>query len=215
MKKSLIVVFAIAMATTTNVNAQYQDNQHDPRLDLKFGLKAGFNYTNVWDSKGEDFVANPRFGFAGGFFASIPIGATLGFQPEILFSQKGFQAAGTLLGEPYSFERRTNYLDLPLQLQIKPTTFLTLLAGPQYSWLINESNEYNFWGNIVGQEDVFNSDKLRRSMLGFVTGLDLYFKNIVVSGRYGWDFQSNYNDGISATPRYKNRWLQFTVGLSL
>ncbi len=206
---------AIALTTAFTTTLMAQQNSYDPRMDFKFGVKAGFNYANVYDEQGDNFVANPRFGFAGGFYASIPIVELLGFQPEILFSQKGFQGAGTILGEPYSFARRSNYIDVPLQLQVKPTEFLTLLVGPQYSWLISETNEYNFFNSTTSLEEYFDNQDLRRNTLGLVTGLDLHFKNVTLSGRMGWDLQANHEDGTSETPRYKNRWLQFTVGVSM
>ena len=67
---------------------------------VAFGMKAGANYSNVYDSKGEDFNADPKFGLAAGAFLSIPFGQYIGIQPEILFSQKGFKAQALCLEAP-------------------------------------------------------------------------------------------------------------------
>jgi hypothetical protein len=192
-----------------------QTSETDRRDKFTFGVKAGANYSNVWDEQGQDFNADARVGFAGGIFIGIPIGTFLGVQPEMLVSQKGFQANGTLLGQPYSFTRTTTYLDIPLQLQIKPIEYLTIVAGPQYSYLFNQKDVYTFGSNSVAQEQEFNNDNIRKNILGFVAGGDINISHVVISGRIGWDFQTNNGDGTSTTPRYKNKWVQFTIGFKI
>jgi len=193
----------------TKVGAQDDMNL---REKLTFGVKGGVNISNVWDEQGQDFEADRKVGFAGGVFLGIPLGPVFGLQPEIMLSQKGFQATGTLLSLPYSFTRTTTYLDIPLQLQIKPVEMITLLAGPQYSYLLKERNVYTFDANSTAQEEEFNNDNPRKNILGFIVGADINISHLVLSGRACWDFQSNNGDGTSSTPRYKNQWLQFTAG---
>jgi hypothetical protein len=213
MKKSFIIICSICMSYGTAVLAQNPDT--DPRENLQFGIKAGINHSNVWDEQGQDFKADPKFGFAGGVFLGVPIGKFLGFQPELLLSQKGFKASGTLLGSPYSFSKTTSYIDIPLQLQVKPVDFLTIVLGPQYSYLINEKNVYVWGVNSTAQEQEFQNDNIRKNVLGFVAGADAIMKHVVISGRVGWDFQTNNGDGTSTTPRYKNKWIQLTLGFKI
>ena len=204
---------ALLLVSTTALQAQTSDT--DTRQKFVFGMKAGTNFSNVWDEEGEDFAADPKFGFAGGIFFGIPFGTFLGFQPEILLSQKGFQGSGTISGTPYEVKRTTTYLDFPLQLQIKPVEFLTVVAGPQYSFLLQERDEYTFGSNSTIHEEDFNNDNVRKNLLGFATGADINISHVVVSARMGWDFQKNNGDGSSSTPRYKNRWIQFTLGFKI
>lgn len=192
-----------------------QDADTDPRGLFGFGMKAGMNVSNVWDEQGQDFAADPKAGFAGGLFFAIPAGKFLGVQPELLFSQKGFKGSGTLSGSSYSVKRTTSYLDIPLQVQIKPAAFLSIVAGPQYSYLLHERNVYTYGSNSTAQEQEFNNDNIRKNILGFVAGTDITVSHVVVSARAGWDFQTNHGDGSSSTPRYKNRWVQFTLGFKI
>jgi hypothetical protein len=201
------VVAAFSMAVVLPASAQY-----DARDDFKFGFKAGANISNVWDERGDDFRADAKAGFVGGIWLGIPIGTYLGFQPEVLFSQKGFRADGSMLGNEYSFKRTTNHLDVPLQLQFKPAHFLTFVGGPQYSFLLSETNRYTFGNNSVEQQEQFDNDNIRRNMFGFVFGADVIVHQFVFSARIGWDVLDNHGDGSSSTPRYKNRWIQFTGG---
>lgn len=206
---------SIAFLSIGTTMLRAQDDDIDPRDKFAFGVKAGMNYSNVWDEQGQDFRANAKVGFAGGLFFGIPIGRYLGFQPELLFSQKGFQASGTLSDSPYSFTRTTSYLDIPLQLQIKPIEYFTILFGPQYSYLLHEKNVYTWGANSSSQEQAFNNDNIRKNILGFAAGADINIAHVVVSARMGWDFQTNNGDGTSSTPRYKNKWLQLTVGFKI
>jgi len=213
MKKLIIAISLITLSLGATLKAQ--DAGVDPRGIFAFGIKAGLNRSNVWDEQGQDFKANPRFGFAGGVFLGIPIGKFLGFQPEVLFSQKGFQGSGTLLGSSYSFSRTTSYIDIPLQLQVKPTEFLTVVVGPQYSYLMHQTDSYTYGANSTAQEQAFTNDNIRKNVLGFVAGADVIISHVVISGRMGWDFQTNNGNGTSSTPRYKNQWLQLTVGFKI
>lgn len=187
----------------------------DSRDELSFGVKAGINIANVWDSEGQDFEADAKVGFAGGLFLGIPIGTYLGFQPELLVAQKGFTASGTLLGSEYSVKRTTTYIDVPLQLQIKPAEYLTVLVGPQYSFLLHQQDVYQLGSTSFVQEQEFDNDKIRKNILGFVAGMDLSISHFVFAPRMGWDLLSNHGDGTSDTPRYKNRWIQLTVGFKI
>ncbi len=208
MKKISIFIFLVFLAFGTKVNAQ-ESNTNEV---FAFGIKAGLNYSNVWDEQGQDFRADPRVGFAGGVFLGIPIGEYIGIQPEVLISQKGFNASGTLLANTYSFSRTTTFIDFPLQLQVKPTNFITVVLGPQYSYLMHQKDVYTYGSNSIEQEQEFENENIRKNILGFVIGTDVIISHFVLSGRVGWDFINNNGDGTSSTPRYKNRWLQLTAG---
>jgi hypothetical protein len=214
MKKIMITITAMCFLIG-NSKLSAQDADTDPRGNFAFGIKAGMNYSNVWDEKGQDFRADAKIGFAGGLFFGIPIGKFLGLQPEVLVSQKGFQGSVTLSGSPYSFSRTTTYIDIPLQFQVKPAEFLTIVAGPQYSYLMHEKDIYTYGANSTAQEQEFNNDNIRKNILGFVAGADINISHVVVSGRMGWDFQTNNGDGTSSTPRYKNKWIQLTIGFKI
>lgn len=208
----IITSLCVSLVIPFTLSAQSSD---DPREEFRFGLKAGANYSNVWDEQGQDFKADGRVGFAGGLFLGIPIGKFIGIQPEVLISQKGFQASGTMFGETYSYSKTTTYLDIPLQLQLKPAEFFTVVAGPQYSFLIHEKNAYTYGNNSSAQEQEFTNENIRKNVLGFVAGTDVIINHVVISARMGWDFQTNHGDGTSSTPRYKNKWIQLTIGFQI
>lgn len=210
MKKAIIILSLLVFTSSVPALAQT-----DTRDMLTGGFKVGANLSNVWDEQGQDFTADPKVGFAGGVFLGIPIGEFLGFQPELLLSQKGFQGSGTMLTVPYSFSRTTTYIDVPLQLQVKPSANVTLLVGPNFSYLIHQKDVFTAGGSsgVIDQE--FDNEDIRKNLLGMVAGADFSFDHFLIGGRAGWDFQRNNGDNGSTAPRYRNQWLQLAVGYKL
>ena len=182
---------------------------------LTFGPKVGLNLSNVYDTEGENFVADSKIGLAGGLFVSLPLGSLFGVQPELLFSQKGFKATGSILGNSYSFTRTLNYIDLPLLIAVKPAPSFTLLVGPQFAFLMSRKDVFTNSALTIDQEEQFNNENLRKNTLGVVAGFDLNLNRIVVGVRAGYDLSQNNGDGTSTTPRYKNAWYQATLGFRL
>jgi hypothetical protein len=200
--------------TSESSSKRDRDNisSREAKRKLVFGLKAGLNRSNVYDTKGLNFVANPKTGFAGGVFAAIPIGGLIGVQPEVHISQKGFTGRGMVNNESYTLNRTTTFLDIPLQLQIKPVRFFSLVLGIQYSYLLNENNEYSFEDKSIDENQQFDNNNLQKNIFAAVGGFDINIRHLVLSGRTGWDIQHNNGDGTSTDPRYKNVWLQGTLG---
>jgi Outer membrane protein beta-barrel domain len=186
--------------------------QDDDREVFGFGAKAGINISNIYDSEDEDIEADPKVGFVGGGFLSIPIGRYLGVQPEVLFSQKGFSASSTVLGTTFTFKRTTNHLDIPILLQFKPLPYTTFLFGPQYSYVLSRTDNFDGGGISVEDQEEFENDNIRKNIFGLVAGLDLNINRFVLGGRLAWDLQNNNGDGTSDTPRYKYVYGQITAG---
>ncbi len=217
--KILIVLLTFQLITNAQEEAPASTKRErntissrEAKRKFVFGIKAGANNSNVFDTKGLNFVANPKMGFVGGIFAAIPIGGFIGVQPEILISQKGFTGSGSVNNERFTLNRTTTFLDVPLQLQIKPLRFFSLLAGVQYSYLLNQNDEYVFENNSINHDQQFENTNIRKNILAAVGGFDVNIRHIVLSGRTGFDIQHNNGDGTSTDPRYKNAWLQGTVG---
>jgi len=202
-----IAIATVFIATTGIYTAQ------DYTEKINIGAKLGLNYSNVYDSKGDEFEADSKAGFVFGGFLAIPLGKLIGIQPEVLLSQKGFEGKGKILAMNYSFKRTTTYLDVPLYLTVKPSDFFTLFAGPQFSYLLSKKDEFTSAIVTTDQEQEFENENFRKNTLGAALGLDINIDHFVLGLRANWDLQENKGDGTSTTPRYKNQWLQATVGV--
>jgi hypothetical protein len=138
----------------------------------------------------------------------------------VLISQKGFKVSSYVTGNNYSFTQTTDFLDIPILVQLKPSPFLTILAGPEYSCLMH--SKYAFASSTISssQEAEIKNQNIRKNTLGLEFGLDFNKKiNFVLSGRLAWDLQ-NMNGGgtstsTSTSTRYANSWAQLTVGYKI
>jgi hypothetical protein len=209
MKNTIFSLFAAFVLMGGTLFAQ---NTTDYRDQFAFGLKLGGNLSNVYDSEGESFQADSKLGLAAGAFVSIPIGTYIGIQPELLIAQKGFKATGSILGSSYSLARTTTWIDVPVLFAFKPSEFFTLVAGPQFSYLLKQKTVFENATTTIAQEQEFENESIRKYTLGMTGGADLTMKQFVVSGRAGIDLFKNNGDGSTTTPRYKNVWYQLTIG---
>ena len=209
--KTIKILFVLGLMSISSTGLT-QNQSVDNRENITFAVKAGLNYSNMFSSRTEDFRADGKLGFAGGAALTIPIGEFFGLQPEVLLSQKGFKGNGVFLGTEYSFTRTTTYLDIPLQFALKPIPFVTILAGPQYSYLLKQRDDFNSSFINTSVEEEFNNQSIRNNIFGFVTGLDFQINHFAVGTRMGWDIMKNHDNGSSSAPQYKNIWVQATIG---
>ena len=96
--------------------------------------------------------------------------------------------------------------------ELKPSSFFTIVAGPQYSYLVKQKDVFENGITTIEQENEFENDNLRKNIFCFTGGFDVNVSQLVVGARAGWDIQNNNGDGSSTTPRYKNMWYQVTLG---
>lgn len=202
--KKFLLPFALLAATIHTVSAQ------DGRDNFHVGLKAGANLSNVYDSRDDRYQFDGKVGFAGGAFVAIPLGKFLGIQPEVLYSQRGY----TMSGSGYDYNRTLSYIDVPLQLAIKPIPGLTILAGPQYSYLVHRKDSFTSNGFTGSVEDAVEGD-IRENTLCLVGGIDINALGFTIAPRVGFDLMNNYKNGSSTNPRFKNNWVQLTVGFRI
>ncbi|CAM4096547.1 porin family protein [Flavobacterium antarcticum] len=211
LKKLFIApVFAVALFASQSTIAQDQTTSSTPynmdaREELKVGIKAGMNYSNVYSESGNDFVADGKAGFAGGVFVSIPLNQLIGVQPELMYSQKGFK--GEVIGIDY--KATFNYLDLPIHLQIKPTENISILAGPQFSYLLSSKYELGSL-SAVNEKDL--EDDNNRATVGISAGVDFTVQNFLISARGSWDLSKMNKDNNTSDINYKNQLFQVTLG---
>jgi hypothetical protein len=212
MKRVIMVIAMITLSTTAALAQTVEKTGTDNRSQLSFGIKGGVNLSNVYDSEGEDFVADSKFGFAIGGFVSIPLGSYFGIQPEVLFSQKGFKSTGTFLGSTYEMTRTSNFIDVPILVSFKPVESVSILFGPQFSYLTKQTDDFKGGTISSTQEEEFSNANLRKNTFGLTGGVDFNIDQMVIGVRAGWDVKNNNGDGTSDTPRYKNMWYQATIG---
>ena len=178
MKKSAI--FAAALLATAAVSSARAQ-------EVRIGLRAGANYSNLAGNINNQDTYNNKFGFLGGVMVNVPVTSDGFFsvQPEVLYSQKGFENKPTeysVLGIPGTMQKREgsvnyNYLDVPVLLKVRASG-LVFEAGPQYSYLLSANNKTKTttipaFGGTTTTEAQSKTDVngLNRNELGYVAGV--------------------------------------------
>lgn len=175
---------------------------------IHLGFKAGMNYSSMYDQqRSSNFNPSPKTGFVGGAFLAIDPIPIIGFQPEILYSQKGYRANGA----NYEYEYNSNHLDVPLLIKLKPAPFLHFVGGPMYSYKLSDNERFTS-GSLSQQQEQEYKTTVDKNTLGLIGGLDVNISRLVISGRAAWDLYNNNGDGTSTNPRYKNFMAQATLG---
>ncbi|HJP64460.1 MAG TPA: porin family protein [Mucilaginibacter sp.] len=215
-----ILFLAICLFTTGTVFAQnyytprrvHRRPVHVRRADdfytPKVGIVGGLSIANTVDSYDAGYSTDNILGFHAGISATIPLIYPLSFQPEVLFSQKGYKA----YTPDGTFTQRNNYIDVPLLANIQLVKGFNFLIGPQLNFPVSSTSTFNDGFN-VSSETYYNSD-YNKSYIAGVIGLSVDLnRNVYIQGRYVLDLSSNRYDENSPIPDYRNQVWQFGLGV--
>lgn len=112
------------IAGITNSNAQV----------VQFGVKGGVNFSNLNGGPSEIDYKN-KTGFYAGALAEIKILPNFSLQPEVLFSSQGTEVKG-------AGDFNLDYISVPVLAKFYLITDrLSIEAGPQFSFLVDDSQE--------------------------------------------------------------------------
>jgi hypothetical protein len=137
-----------------------------------YGVKFGFNLAN-WYGRDADRDLQTKTGMITGAFVTINIYRLLGFQPEILYTQKGarFDSLG------YTATLFTDYIEIPLLLKGSPPP---LIAGISPIFYIGPAIAVNIRGQGVvkwgGEKDKADIEDLKTVDIGLVYGFGIHYQ---------------------------------------
>ena len=138
--KKLILAVLFVFAAITNSNAQV----------VQFGVKGGVNFSNF--SGGPDGIDyKNKTGFHAGAFAEIKLLPNFSLQPEALFTSQGAEVEGV-------GDFNLDYISVPVLAKFYLITDrLSIEAGPQFSFLVDDSAEA-FDSAVDGDPDTKSFD---------------------------------------------------------
>jgi len=119
MKKTLVLILAIAIAYKANAQVQ-------------FGVKAGYNRTTLNYSGPGINTLGPKSDFNAGAFVSIPIFNSFFLQPELQYSGQGAGYTDSIPESNYN-----NYLNIPVLFKYQHSSGLFAETGPQIGVLLS------------------------------------------------------------------------------
>ena len=128
---------------------------------ISYGIKAGLSFNSVTNLGGasssvgtvtSSSESKMKIGWHMGGYTNIPFSELLGFQPELLFSIKGYEhVAESKVGNIESSSTtntRLNYIEIPLQLRVNPSENFYLLAGPYFGTLVGASSTSTNYSSV-------------------------------------------------------------------
>ncbi len=129
----ILKIFTVAfLFGMFQMNAQ----ETSTKSPISFGVKGGVNFANV---TGDDFEGpNARTSFHAGVLMEIPVSNMFSIQAEALYSGQGFKSDINGLGTSDNIEYQLDYINVPILAKIYLTKGLSIEAGPQLSFKVNE-----------------------------------------------------------------------------
>jgi len=188
MKKSL---FSVQLFFLCSIMAWSQVSV-GPRLSLNFSNAIG----------GENSAANKfKLGFSVGVFLKFQISGQISFQPEMLYSTRGFKYIGA--GDT-NLTHNLSYIDYPflIGIQVGENGFINF--GPQIGYLINDKIKGVVTNSTLDSSNVYGYNTTEYA-LAFGGGYMFNFNLLVlVRGMYGLtklyangDLSHNFSFGLS------------------
>lgn len=190
-----------------------------PRIGVNFASFSTEAVNNTPEATEEaESYEEDRRALAGpqvGILLNIPFSEMVSFQPELLFSAKGYKQEGSFTppGQsiPVKYENKTimNYIELPLLLKGSfgpENRKISLLAGPYVGYLVGGRVRAEENGQEIYKEKLnfeFNetvNNKFQRMDAGAVIGASGHY--MAGSGIYMIDVRYNY--GLTDNYEYKN-----------
>ena len=163
------------------------------------GIKGGYNLAAIsFDGDGE---TEQRHGFHVGFYGESFISESFSIQPELMYSQQGYQ----ITNSSGTFTQKLDYINFPLMLKAYPSKNFFLEAGPQIGLAISHKEEYDGLFSGSQQYDPNNFDWGMNFGGGFKTN-----SGISLGVRYHLGLGDLYDEG-----KAQNRVLQFSLGIDL
>jgi hypothetical protein len=187
-------------------------------VTTEFGIKGGFNMSNLYNSDDDVDDENVLYGFNAGVYATLPISDYIAIQPELLFTTKGAELEynNDLLQGNAKF--KLNYIELPLLVRVNITKNFNIQAGGYASYLV--SSKVTGDGDIDFNEEV-DTDDLNKFDAGLSAGVGVDFSPISIGVRYNYGLTTvgkERNDGFGGTytfPDAKNSNLSVYLSYKL
>lgn len=194
--KKLLLSFSLCMFLVSgSVFAQ--------KANFSLGVKGGVNMNKV---DGKSFKDEFTYGYQAGLFSELNFHKNFGIQPEILWSETVYKTTNqlnTIYPNANTIKDiKLNYLTIPVLLNIRPSSFFTFQAGPQFGLLVNKDKDL-----LSNSKDAFKTGDL-----SLLAGVQLKLAMFRIYGRYVVGLNS-VND-IDDKDEWKNQSIQLGVGIS-
>ncbi|MCD9854851.1 PorT family protein [Epilithonimonas sp. JDS] len=156
----------LAIAATSLISAQ------------SFGVKGGANISTISKERSWDDT-NAKLGYFVGVYMHAPVNSVFSIQPEVLYNSVGVKYDNTKTSHTLGLD----YISAPIMFQFEPIPKLFVEAGPQFSFLIGNSDR-NKTDDVVTIKKYRNNSNYNSFDLSGAVGLGFRINNITIGARY-------------------------------
>lgn len=211
MKKILLFIVVIMAAGTANAQRffSYSRSDYDDFYQKQSGFEINANSSSIITSNAPDYVTHHITGFGAGYNLNLPVYDPLSIKIGILYSQKGY-AANLSYG---NFTQHNHYLDIPVLAKFKMGKIISLYVGPQISYLITSSTDFD--SGFSDNMDHYNYAG-KKLFYDAVTGISFNIdRTIDIHIRYAIDIGGKSINGNPYIPYYRNQVVQAGIGFTI
>lgn len=155
-----------AIATLSIVQAQ------------SFGVKGGANISTISKERSWDDT-NAKLGYYVGIYMHAPVNNVFSIQPEVLYNSVGVKYENSKTSHTLGLD----YISAPIMFQFEPIPKFYVEAGPQFSFLVGNSDR-NKTDHVVTIKKYRNSSNYNNFDLSGAVGLGFRINNITIGARY-------------------------------
>jgi len=168
---------------------------------IHLGAKAGVNMNKL---DGKNFDNDFELGYQLGGFAYFNFTDFIGIQGEVMFNQTNTKITDNyrdIFDNAFKKDKTLNYISVPVLLRLNSEGLITVVAGPQFSFLAS------------GNESVLENGKklFRKTDFAFVAGAEVNIRPLTIYARYVWGFSDVSDFGSKAN----SQQIQAGLGLRL
>lgn len=192
MKKSILFIAMMFIGTIYMSAQEY----------VYFGVKGGVNFSTFSGDGFSDFNdESARAAYHLGLLAEIPVTPGFSVQPEVLYSAQGFDMIRR--EDRSDVEYKLDYISVPVLAKFYLLDGLSLEAGPQFSFLVDEELG-------TGENDIdLNRDNFNEFDFSLGLGASFKLSNFFIYGRYNAGLSDVYDQNADA----KHSVIQAGVGI--
>lgn len=201
--KTICLTLAFSSATLYSQEEKSSDSTEIVITKLGIGVKAGFNFATV--SKGDlQKAPDARTSIYIGVHYEIPIiEDVFSVQPELIYSQQGFEKRYETEGGRKKSIYKVDYVSVPIIARYYVVRGFSLEAGPQISYKVADKFERD-----VSDAEAVTLNDANDLDFGIIAGLTFQFESgFFINGRYNRSFSEIIEDTKS-----KNTVIQMGVG---
>lgn len=156
----------LAISATAMISAQ------------SFGVKGGANISTISKERSWDDT-NAKLGYYVGVYMHAPVNAIFSIQPEVLYNSVGVKYDNDRVSHTLGLD----YISAPIMFQFEPIPNLFVEAGPQFSFLIGNSDR-NKTDDVVTIKKYRNNSNYNNFDMAGAIGVGFRVNNITIGARY-------------------------------